>query len=146
MAYKVNYHGYDVTCDTLADLRALVGDNGHKPTIVMQNSVQHPAAGQAPSDWVAFLTKLKPEQITLLKHVSNNETITRERLRQLMNIASPSQFAGVLISISKSAAGSGLKSPVETIDERENGNGPRTYQYRIRRAARAEIKEALAKF
>ena len=31
MAYTIKYQGYDVTCDTAADLRALLNEDGNRP-------------------------------------------------------------------------------------------------------------------
>lgn len=146
MAYTVKYHGYEVSCDTADDLRALLSSNGNgQPKtgkVAIHDSALHD--GKALVDVAAFVGKLRNEQRDLLRYVATNGKITRERLRQLVGISDPHQFAGILISISKIAAGVGMKSPIETVDERENGNGPRTYQYQLRDEVRAEVRKALS--
>lgn len=143
MAYTVKYRGYDVSCETVDDLRALVSDNGtSQPKAVIKDSAVH--GGKALADVSGLVAKLKKEQRDLLRHIVNNGKVTRERLRQLVGVPDTHRFAGMLISISKSAAGSGMESPIEMLYERENRNGPRTYQYKIRDDIKAEVKEALS--
>ncbi len=145
MPYNIKYHGYDVVCDTVNDLRALVNENGASPS---KASTPKLAVARLRSDnatgVAGLVNKLKKEQRDLLRHIAVNGKVKRERLRQLIGVSDPHQFAGILISISKSAAGSGMESPIEILHERENGNGPRTYQYKIRDAVKEEVKEALS--
>lgn len=144
MAYTVKYNGYDVSCDTVDDLRALLGTNGNgQPKVASVGTEVSPVHASKMIGVSALVSKLKLEQRNLLRHVSDRERVTRERLRQLVGVADVHQFAGILIGISKTFSGGGMKSPIEAIEERENGNGPRTYQYKIRNEVRAEVKEAL---
>jgi hypothetical protein len=149
MAYTVKYQGYEVSCDTVDDLRALLNANGaSQPKTATSATIQDSSVhgGKMLTGVSGLVAKLKKEQRDLLRHVATNGKVTRERLRQLVGVPDPHQFAGILISISKSAAGAGMKSPIETIDERENGNGPRAYQYKIRDEVKTEVKEALSTF
>ena len=143
MAYTIKYQGYDVTCDTVAEVRALLSENGNKPQSIPTQDNAILSDGASKMD--VLVSKLQKEQRDLLKHVVSHGMLTRDKLRQMVGITDPHKFAGVLISISKSAAGSGIKTPVESMFERENGSGPRVYQYKIRNAVKAELKEALAK-
>jgi hypothetical protein len=93
----------------------------------------------------ALLAKLQKEQRDTIRHISQHGTISREDLTKLVGVTGTHKFAGIMIGIQKSAAGSSMKSPIETIYERENGNGPRIYQYKIREAVKDEVKEALSK-
>jgi hypothetical protein len=146
MAYKIKYHGYDVLCDTVDEIRALVNENGAsspKPNPA-KPFVAQLQGGSASSALAGFVAKLNKEQQNLLRHVATSGRVKRERLRELVGVSDPHQFAGILISISKSAVGSGMKSPIEILHERENGNGPRSYQYKIRDDIKTAVKEALA--
>ncbi len=144
MAYRVEYQGHVVTCDTVGELHVLLTENGSKPkTAAVQAAASTPQ--ETASNMAILVSKLQKEQRDLLRRVANNSQITRERLRQLTGITDPHQFAGVLIGISKSAAGSKMKSPIESTHERENGSGPRVYQYKIRNSVKAELKEELSK-
>ena len=93
----------------------------------------------------ALLAKLQKEQRETIRQISQHGIISREDLTKLVGVTDTHQFAGIMIGIQKSAAGSGLKSPIETLYERENGNGPRTYRYKIRDAVKDEVKEAISR-
>jgi hypothetical protein len=145
MAYTVKYHGYEVTCDTPADLRALLNENGNQPKagsldIHVQSA---PGSGKAMT-MVGFVAKLQKEQRELLRCVAVNGPISRDRLRSLVGVSDTHQFAGILIGIRKFASGAGIKSPIEIDYVRENGRGPRTYQYKVRANMKEEVKEALS--
>jgi len=146
MAYKVKYEGYEVECDTVEDLRALLNQNGAKsprPTVESSNG----SNGQADRDErvvSGLVGKLRDEQRELLRIISTKGTITRQDLCQAVGVSDPHEFAGLLIGITKSAAGSGIESPIKKITERANGRGPRIYKYKIRDDVRGEVKAALA--
>jgi hypothetical protein len=142
MAYTVNYHGFEVKCDTAADLLALVNGNGSNAKAATKEA---PTATQAPAraEVAKFITKLQKEQRALLHHLATQGTVSRDRLREMVGISDTHQFAGILIGIRKSASGAGISSPVEILYERESGRGPRTYQYRLKGNLKADLKEAL---
>ena len=142
MAYKIKYYGYDVTCDTVADLRALVDQNGAKPPKPPAQSSKDETATVV----ARLIAKIEPDQRELLRCIATAGTVTRDVLRQKIGVADTRQFAGLLISISKSASGIGIESPIEKVATRTNGRGPRVYQYKIRNSVKAETKEALSKF
>ncbi len=140
MAYTVKYHGYDVSCETVEDVRALLKEAG---TPTMLEPTAH--ANGAPRGAIAgLLGKLRSDQLQLVRALSDNGTVAREKLMQMVNISDAHQFGGLLIGISKSASGSGIDSPVETTEERLNGNGPRSYHYKIKDGVKAEVKAALS--
>ncbi len=139
--------GHDIICETVADLHALLNQNG---TARFQGASSAPTrtattSNNSPMSISAFVAKLPQEQRDLLRTVATAPApIPRDRLRELVGVTDTHQFAGVLISISKYAKNTGIDSPLESIYERENGNGPRTYQYRIRDDMSAALTEALA--
>jgi hypothetical protein len=149
MAYNIKYHGFDVTCDTADDLRALLDDRGtHNTTRRTVREAKIPPAKPnegANSEMSVFIAKLPKEQRELVRIVASHGPILRERLTQQLGVNQWRKFAGLLIGISKSAAGSGIESPLEKITDRVNGSGPRTYQYKIRDSVKTEVKEALSK-
>ena len=140
MPYTIKYHGYDVTCDTAEDLRVLVSQNGGK-----RAKISTPKGGGGGTGIAALVAKLQREQRDLLRFVSNNGVVPRDRLIQMLGAIDARQFAGLLIGISKSAAGCGMESPIEKLTERMDGRGPRVYRYKIRDDVKAEVKEALSK-
>lgn len=148
MAYKINYHGFDVTCETVADLRALVGQNGNgqlKSTTQTQTSFAPVEKHGEPSGIGGLVGKLPKELRNLLRFVAQaHGTIPRDRLREMVGVSDTHKFAGMLISISKFADGAGVESPLERVTVRENGSGPRVYHYKIQDDVKAEVKEALA--
>jgi hypothetical protein len=146
MAYTVKYRGYDVACETVDDLRALVSENGaSQPKTATRATIQDSSEhdGKVLEDITGLVAKLKKEQRDLLRHIATSGRVTRDTLRRLVGVSDPHQFAGILIGISKSAAGSGIESPIEILHERENGRGRRIYHYKIRDEVKAEVKEAL---
>ena len=81
----------------------------------------------------------------LLRFVATTPApVPRDRLRDLVGVKDTHKFAGLMIGISKFAQHAGLTSPLESIHERENGQGPRVYHYKIRDDVKTEVKEALA--
>src|SRR5882724_2739860 len=144
MAYTVKYHGYDVACDTAEDLRMLLNENGNKPlkTAVQSSngSVEH---GETTTVVSGLVAKLRDEQRQVLRIIAKG-TISRQDLREAVGVTDPHEFAGLLIGISKSAAGSGIESPIKKLTERVNGRGPRVYKYKTRDDVKAEVKAALA--
>jgi hypothetical protein len=145
MAYTIKYHGYEVACDTVDDLRALVNENGNQAKSDKDNPAHAGHGGQGKStDIAGFVAKLQKEQRELLRCVAVSGPISRDRLRSQVGVNDTHKFAGILIGIRKFASGAGVKSPIEILYERENGRGPRTYQYRVRANIKEEIKEALS--
>ena len=141
MAYKIKYSGYDVECETVEDLRALLNQNGAKPPTPAQGV---PGTEQDKTVVTGLVAKLRDEQRELLRVIATKGIITRQDLRQAVGVSDPHDFAGLLIGISKSAAGAGIDSPIKKITERVNGRGPRIYKYKIRDDVKAEVKAALA--
>ncbi len=149
MAYKVNYHGYEVICDDVSDLQALVNHNGNqqaKPATVSKEIPDQRATSEPSEGVVQLIAKLKKEQRDVVRQIATMGKVSRDRLRQVLGITDPHKFAGRLISISKSAAGSGINSPIEILYERENGRGPRTYSYKIKDNVKVAVKEALQQY
>ncbi|MGB7553380.1 MAG: hypothetical protein WBM04_03355 [Candidatus Korobacteraceae bacterium] len=150
MAYKINYHGYEVLCDTVADLRALVGQNGTEPPkAATQRSFTAPVDNSGDDSeatgMAELVAKLPKEQLNLLRTVATTHgTVARDRLRELVGVSDTHQFAGLLISISKFAENIGVESPLERVSVRLNGRGPRAYHYKIKDEAQTAVKEALA--
>jgi hypothetical protein len=144
MAYTIKYNGYDVECDTDADVRALL-DKTPQSVHPKTSRTTTPTGQRKNTGMDALVAKLSDEQRELLRYVANHGRVARERLRQMVKVENPRQFAGLLIGISKSAAGSGMESPIESSAERENGRGPRVYHYKIRDSVKTEVKEALSK-
>ena len=144
MAYTIKYHGYDVKCDTVEEVQALLGAN--KPTAAAPNNQRTLQLQPATNSVGTLVGKLSKEQRELLRHIVNEGgAVTRQRLRELVGVGDPHQFAGILIGISKFAQNMGMDSPVASTFERENSTGPRVYQYKIRPSMKAEVKEALNK-
>jgi|ERR1022692_2249726 hypothetical protein len=147
MAYTIKYHGYDVACDSPEELRALLGDlNGSQPKPANpSNPAQAPLWGAPASGISSMVAKIDGKPRELLCFISNNGTVPRERLFQAVGLSDPHKLGGLLISLSKYAQSAGVDPLIERITERVNGNGPRTYHYKIRENAKAEVKEALSK-
>jgi hypothetical protein len=142
MAYTIKYLGYDVTCDSPEDLRALLNPNETPP-----KPAGHPNLfGEEPATGVAgFVAKVQGKPRDLLRLIATGGTVSRERLFQSLGVSDPHEFGGLLITISKYAAGSGITAPIERTTERANGNGPRTYHYKIRESIKTEVKDALSR-
>lgn len=146
MAYTIKYHGYEVACDTVADLQALVDLNGDKPPKAsVQVGITQTGRDEALTGMAGMIAKLRKEQRELLRSIAANGIVQRDRLVQLAGTSDPHQFAGLLIGISKTAAGAGMESPIEKLTARINGRGPRVYQYKIKDDVKADVKEALSK-
>jgi hypothetical protein len=144
MAYTVKYNGYDVICNSVEDVKALLNDNGVRVDTPVAPRVAAPVSNH-PSGVTALIGKLHPDQRELVRVVSDGGVIPRERVMQILGVTDARNFAGRLIGITKSAAGSGIPSPIEKVEQRMNGNGPRTYNYKIKDNVRAEVKAALSK-
>jgi hypothetical protein len=116
MAYKINYHGYDVTCETVADLQALVSQNGNgseRPKVVRREIAAVPEKGSEGTRITGFIAKLPKEQRNLIRIVAQaHGTVPRDRLRELVGVSDTHKFAGLMISLSKFAEGAGVKSPL----------------------------------
>jgi hypothetical protein len=138
VAYTIKYLGYDVACDSPEELRALLGQNGIQPN-------KTPLGKEVGSGVASFIAKLQGKPRELLRLIAAGGTVPRDRLAQAVGVSDPHKFGGLLITISKCATGSGIDSPIERITERNNGNEPRTYQYKIRDVIKAEVKEALTR-
>jgi hypothetical protein len=145
MAYKVNFNGYDIECDSADDLLALLSKNGDKAPKVPDAQQRATVAGRSATPMAELITKLRKEQRDLLRMISVNGPIARESLLKMAGSPGHHEFAGLLIGITKSAAGTGIESPIEKLTERINGRGPRVYQYKIKDDVKAEVKEALSK-
>src|SRR5713226_1384252 len=150
MAYTIKYHGYEVACDTVDDLRALVNQNGDKRGQTGQGDASFSreprvSQGEAARAVAGLVAKLPKEQRDLLRAIATNGVVSRDRLRQLLGISDTHKCAGLLIGISKSAVGAGIESPIEKQTVRIDGRGPRVYQYGIRDGVKSEVKEALSK-
>jgi hypothetical protein len=150
MAYKINYHGYEVLCDTVADLRALVSQNGNAPPKpATKRSFAAPVDDSSDdseaTSMAELVAKLPKEQLNLLRTVATSHgTVPRDRLRELVGVSDTHQFAGLLISINKFAKNSGVEPPLERVILRQNGRGPRGYHYKIKDEVQTEVREALA--
>jgi hypothetical protein len=141
MAYTIKYLGYDVTCDSPEDLRALLNQNvtPSKPTVHPNLLGEEPASGV-----VGFVAKLQGKPRELLRLIATGGTVPRDRLSQTVGVLDPHKFGGLLITISKCAASAGIEAPIERSMVRLNGNGPRVYHYKIRDDIKAELKVALS--
>jgi hypothetical protein len=151
MAYTIKYHGHEVACDTPEDVRALLDIKAEKEPKLeagkknTANGHHGPQGDGEPKTVISELvTKLRPEQRSLLRIVATNGTVSREDLIRQAGVSDAREFAGLLIGISKSAAGSGIDSPIKKLTERASGRGPRFYKYKIRDDVKGEIKAALA--
>src|SRR5579863_9608431 len=93
MAYKVNYHGYDVECDTVEDLRMLLNHNGD---ITSQPAVASNARVGLDKTVVSELVaKLRDEQRELLRIVASKGPITRQDLSHAVGASDPHEFVGL---------------------------------------------------
>jgi len=144
MAYTIKYQGYDVTCDTVADLQALVSQNGNDNGKVAKESHIKPTHEEPPTALADVVGRLRKEQRDLLRHIASNGTVPRDRLFQVAGVSDPREFAGLLIGISKTCTWAKIESPIEKITARANGNGPREYHYKIRDDMKADVKAALS--
>ena len=144
MAYKVKYNGYEVECETAEDLRTLLNLNVDKPPLTTDKRGNGRVdQGETTTVVSGLVAKLKDEQRDLLRAIAAKGIVTRQELRQAVGVSDPHEFAGLLIGITKSAAGSGIESPIKKLTERVNGRGPRIYKYKIRDDIKAEVKAAL---
>jgi hypothetical protein len=141
MAYTIKYLGYDVTCDSPEDLRALLNSTGTPP----KPAVHPNLFGEEPATGVAgFVAKVQGKPRELLRIIATGGTVPRDRLSQAVGVLDPHKFGGLLITISKCAASAGIEAPIERSMVRLNGNGPRVYHYKIRDNIKAELKAALS--
>src|SRR5271157_3799938 len=149
MAYTIKYHGFDVVCETVADLRALVSQNGSEGTKAARPARPAPANESVANErtgMAALIARMPKEYQELLRFVvTAHAPVSRDRLRELVGVKDTHKFAGLLIGISKFAEHAKLTSPLESLWERHNGTGERTYHYKIRDEVQAEVKEALGK-
>jgi hypothetical protein len=144
MAYTVKYHGYEVACDTVDDVRALLEPSETK-------LVRRPSGAEPPPPFQPngsqkipeLVRKLRTEQRGLIKIVSDAGAIERGALMNALKITNFHRLSGMLIGITKSATGCGIQSPIEVVESRLNGNGPRSYNYQIKDSVKAEVKSAL---
>ena len=140
MAYTIKYLGYDVTCDSPEDLRALLNQNAPpKPAVHTNLFGEEPVTGVA-----GFVAKVQGKPRELLRLIATSGTVPRDRLLQTVGVLDPHKFGGLLITISKCAASAGIEAPIERSMVRLNGNGPRVYHYKIRDDIKAELKAALS--
>jgi hypothetical protein len=141
MAYTIKYLGYEVTCDSPEEIRALVNQNGSHPKPL---PVQVNLPGTVPQTGVSgFVAKLEGKPRELLRLIATSGNVPRDNLSASIGITDPHKFGGLLISISKCALSAGIEAPVERTMVRSNGNGPRVYHYKIRDGIKAEVKAAL---
>jgi hypothetical protein len=150
MAYRVNYRGFQVTCDTAIEVDTLVSRSApkveHPGQPLDERKINGAAANGSASKIDLIVTKMQKPQRDLLRQVSSHGQVTRDRLGELTGVTDTHQLSGLLIGISKLAKNAGIQSPVESSYDRENGRGPRVYQYKIAPALEAEVKEVLTRF
>jgi hypothetical protein len=143
MPYTIKYLGHDVMCDSPEEIRALLNQNGTQPKPATAG-VRHTLFGEEPTTGVAgFVARLQGKPRELLRHIANGGTMSRTQLLQLLGVADQHEFGGFLITISKHAVGAEIGTPIERTKERQHGNGPREYHYKIRDDIKAEVKAAL---
>lgn len=142
MAYKVNYKGFEVTCESPEELNILLDSSAEASRRKARTAER--VAKREHRSIVKLVAEMNGGQRKLLDYLMSVGSASDEQLRELLELGTNKQLAGALTSVSKAAERAGIsreKLIVSTMQRSPNGD--RTYQYSIPEESVDEVRSGL---
>ncbi len=152
MAYRIRIGEYEILCDSVDEVRALVrpapqqiqrSDDQHSKNTITERHQPRQQALEQHKQICKLVRSLKDGQRQLIRLLADSvEPVTDETLRVELKLDDNKALAGVLSGISKRTKAAGLE-PIIVKTSHRNGSGERQYEYRIAPSLLNEVKAGL---
>jgi len=136
MPYKIHLFGTDVTCDTAAEVKAILNEITAENNGIPGNI--SPTLLDRGNGAAAVLARLSNTQQSFLTLLVNSGEISDAQACESLHLDNNKVLAGLLAAIHKRFKNAGMPNPVQT--EKRFRRGVRSYRYRLSEADSKTIK------